>query len=154
MLSDTEKCALFVGDMIFSRFLKGFPVVTDRWAIASGKVIANLVRHKLDARMRTQLAHDVDAICHALFRQPLVQRNTQRKCDIGVWHEGAILNARGRQEARRLAPDLATARLGKTVEVPPLQKVGDVSVRLWTNLDIGKARNVLAGIKPGRKKKS
>jgi hypothetical protein len=42
----------------------------------------------------------------------------------------------------------------KTVDVPPVQKVGGVSVRLWTNRDIERARKFLAGIKPGRKKKS
>jgi predicted site-specific integrase-resolvase len=40
-----------------------------------------------------------------------------------------------------------------TVAAPPMQKVGGVKVRLWTNRDIEKARKVLAGIKPGRKKK-
>jgi len=34
-----------------------------------------------------------------------------------------------------------------------LQKVGGVSVRLWVARDIEKARKVLAGLKPGRKKK-
>jgi hypothetical protein len=41
----------------------------------------------------------------------------------------------------------------KTVKAPPLQKVGGVSVRLWTTRDIEKARKVLAGIRPGRKKR-
>ena len=41
----------------------------------------------------------------------------------------------------------------KTVEAPPLQSVGGVKVRLWTDRDIEKARKVLAGIKPGRKPK-
>jgi hypothetical protein len=40
----------------------------------------------------------------------------------------------------------------KTVDAPPLVKVGGVTVRLWTNRDIEKARKVLATIKPGRKK--
>jgi hypothetical protein len=39
-----------------------------------------------------------------------------------------------------------------TIKVPPLQKVGGVTVRLWTARDIEKARKVLAGIKPGRRK--
>jgi len=33
-----------------------------------------------------------------------------------------------------------------------LQKIGGVTVRLWTLRDIEKARKVLATIKPGRKK--
>jgi hypothetical protein len=41
----------------------------------------------------------------------------------------------------------------KTVDAPPLQSVGGVTVRLWTSSDIEKARKVLAGIKPGRKPK-
>jgi hypothetical protein len=41
----------------------------------------------------------------------------------------------------------------KTVDAPPLQKIGGVSVRLWTGRDIEKARKILASIKPGRKKK-
>ena len=42
----------------------------------------------------------------------------------------------------------------KTFPAPPLVKVGGVKVRLWTARDIDRARKVLAGIKPGRKKKS
>jgi hypothetical protein len=42
----------------------------------------------------------------------------------------------------------------KTVNAPPLQKVGGVMVRLWTARDIEKARRVLSGIRPGRKKKA
>jgi len=61
-----------------------------------------------------------------------------------------------REAAKKLGVSLLTLQRhvsAKTVDVPPLQKVG-VSVRLWKNRDIGKARRVLAGIKPGRKKKS
>jgi len=32
--------------------------------------------------------------------------------------------------------------------------IGGGKMRLWTNRDIEKARKVLAGVKPGRKKKS
>lgn len=42
----------------------------------------------------------------------------------------------------------------KTFAVPPLVKVGGVSVRLWTARDIEMARKVLSGVKPGRKKKA
>jgi hypothetical protein len=41
----------------------------------------------------------------------------------------------------------------KTVDTPPLQKVGGVSIRLWSPRDIEKSRRVLAKIRPGRKKK-
>jgi hypothetical protein len=41
-----------------------------------------------------------------------------------------------------------------TIKPPPLLKVGTVKVRLWSNRDIEKVRKVLAGIKPGRKKKA
>ena len=62
-----------------------------------------------------------------------------------------------REAAKKLGVSLLTVQRhvsAKTVDVPPLQKVGGVSVRLWTNRDIEKARKVLAGIRPGRKKKS
>lgn len=42
----------------------------------------------------------------------------------------------------------------KTVDAPPLQRVGGVKVRLWSKRDIEKARKVLAGTRPGRKKKA
>jgi hypothetical protein len=35
-----------------------------------------------------------------------------------------------------------------------MHKIGGVRVRLWSNRDIEKARKVLAGIRPGRKKKA
>jgi hypothetical protein len=41
----------------------------------------------------------------------------------------------------------------KTFPVPPLQRVGGVSVRLWSDRDIEKARKALAKVKKGRKKK-
>jgi hypothetical protein len=41
-----------------------------------------------------------------------------------------------------------------TIDAPALQKVGGVSIRLWTARDIEKAKKVLAGIQPGRKKKA
>jgi len=58
------------------------------------------------------------------------------------------------------AKELGVSRLtlqrhvaSKKVNAPPLQNVGGVRVRLWTARDIEKARKVLAGIRPGRKKK-
>jgi len=48
---------------------------------------------------------------------------------------------------------LAVQRHAKKVKAPPLQRVGGVSVRLWSDRDIEKARKVLSGIRPGRKKK-
>jgi hypothetical protein len=41
----------------------------------------------------------------------------------------------------------------KTFPVPPLQKVGGVSVLLWSDRDIERARKALAKVKRGRKKK-
>ena len=40
-----------------------------------------------------------------------------------------------------------------TFPVPPLAKVGGISVRLWSASDIARARKALARIKPGRKPK-
>jgi hypothetical protein len=62
-----------------------------------------------------------------------------------------------RDAAKKLGVTILTLQRhvsAKTVDAPALQKVGGVSVRLWTNRDIEKARKVLAGIKPGRKKKA
>jgi hypothetical protein len=61
-----------------------------------------------------------------------------------------------REAARKLRVALITLQrhvTAKTVKAPPLQKIGGVRVRLWTARDIEKARKVLAGIRPGRKKK-
>ena len=41
----------------------------------------------------------------------------------------------------------------KTVDAPPVKKVGGVNMRLWTARDIQRAGRILAGVKPGRKKK-
>jgi hypothetical protein len=60
-----------------------------------------------------------------------------------------------RQAAEKLGCTLLTLQRhvsAKTVKAPPLQKIGGVSVRLWTNPDLEKARKVLVGIRPGRKK--
>jgi hypothetical protein len=62
-----------------------------------------------------------------------------------------------REAAKRLGVTILTLQrhvTAKTVKAPPLAKVGGVSVRLWTTRDIENARKVLAGIKPGRKKKA
>jgi hypothetical protein len=61
-----------------------------------------------------------------------------------------------RDAAKKLRVTLKTLQRhvkAKTVDAPPLQKVGGVTVRLWTERDIEKARRVLAGTKPGRKRK-
>ena len=61
-----------------------------------------------------------------------------------------------RDAAKKLGVALLTLQRhvsAGTVVAPPLQKVGGVSVRLWTARDIEKARKVLANVKPGRKKK-
>jgi transposase len=61
-----------------------------------------------------------------------------------------------REAAKKLGVTILTLQRhvsAKTVDAPPLQKVGGVSVRLWAKRDIEKARKILAGIKPGRTKK-
>jgi hypothetical protein len=60
-----------------------------------------------------------------------------------------------REAADKLGVALLTLQRhvsAKTVDAPALVKVGGVTVRLWTNRDIERARKVLATIKPGRKK--
>jgi transposase len=62
-----------------------------------------------------------------------------------------------RDAAKKIGVHLLTLQRhvsAKTVDAPPLQKVGGVTVRLWSARDIEKARKVLAGIRPGRKKKA
>ncbi len=61
-----------------------------------------------------------------------------------------------REAANELGVTLLTLQRhvsAKTVDAPPLQKVGGVTVRLWSARDIENARIILADIKPGRKKK-
>ena len=61
-----------------------------------------------------------------------------------------------REAAKKLGVTILTLQRhvsAKTVDAPPLQKVYGVTVRLWTARDIEKARKILAGIRPGRKKK-
>jgi hypothetical protein len=62
-----------------------------------------------------------------------------------------------RDAAKKLGVALLTLQRhvsARTVDAPPLQKVGGVTVRLWTARDIEKARKILASIKPGRKKQA
>jgi predicted site-specific integrase-resolvase len=62
-----------------------------------------------------------------------------------------------REAAKKLGVTILTLQRhvsAGTVDAPPLQRVGGVKVRLWKERDIEKARKVLAGIRPGRKKKS
>jgi hypothetical protein len=62
-----------------------------------------------------------------------------------------------RDAAKKLGVTILTLQRhvsANTVKAPPLQKIGGVSVRLWSDRDIEKARKVLAGIRPGRKKKA
>ena len=61
-----------------------------------------------------------------------------------------------REAAQKLGVTLITLQrhiAAETFNVPKLQKVGGVTVRLWTDRDIENARKLLANIKPGRKKK-
>jgi hypothetical protein len=61
-----------------------------------------------------------------------------------------------REAAKQLGRTLLTIQrhiAAGTISAPPLVEVGTVKIRLWSDRDIEKARKVLAGIKPGRKKK-
>jgi hypothetical protein len=62
-----------------------------------------------------------------------------------------------REAAKKLGVHILTLQRhvsAKTIEAPPLQKVGGVSVRFWSHRDIAKARKVLKATRPGRKKKA
>jgi hypothetical protein len=62
-----------------------------------------------------------------------------------------------REAAKKLGVTLVTLQRHvskRTIRVPPLQKVGGVTVRLWSKQDIQNARRVFANIKPGRKPKA
>jgi hypothetical protein len=62
-----------------------------------------------------------------------------------------------RQAAHKLGVTILTMQrhiAAKTVDAPPVKKVGGVSMRLWTARDIAKARKVLQATRPGRKKKA
>jgi len=61
-----------------------------------------------------------------------------------------------REAAKKLGRTLVTLQrhiAAGTIEPPPVVEVGTIKVRLWSDRDIEKARKVLAGVKPGRKKK-
>ena len=61
-----------------------------------------------------------------------------------------------REAAKKLGRTLVTVQrhiAAGTIEAPPVVEVGTVKLRLWTARDIEKVRKVLAGVKPGRKKK-
>lgn len=75
------------------------------------------------------------------------------ECDIGLYMKGQFST---REAAEKLGVTILTLQRhvsAKTVEAPPLAKVGGITVRLWSKGEIEKARKVLARIKPGRKKK-
>jgi hypothetical protein len=79
--------------------------------------------------------------------------HVQAERDIGLYMKKQFST---REAASKLDVTILTLQRhvsAKTVPAPALQKVGGVSVRLWTARDIEKARKVLAGIRPGRKKK-
>jgi len=62
-----------------------------------------------------------------------------------------------REAAQKLGRTLVTLQrhiAAGTIKPPPVVEVGSVRVRLWSARDIEKARNVLAGVRPGRKKKA
>jgi hypothetical protein len=62
-----------------------------------------------------------------------------------------------REAAKKLGRTLITLQrhiAAGTIKPPPVVEVGTVRVRLWSARDIEKARKVLAGVRPGRKKKN
>ncbi len=62
-----------------------------------------------------------------------------------------------RAAAKKLGVTLLTLQRhvkAQTIEAPALQIVNGKAVRLWSAREIEKARKVLAGTKPGRKKKA
>jgi len=59
-----------------------------------------------------------------------------------------------REAAKRLGVSMATINryiLAETFPVPPLTKVGGVTVRLWTEKDIAKAQAIVCGFTDGRR---
>ena len=61
-----------------------------------------------------------------------------------------------REAAAKLGINLVTLQrhiAAKTIQAPPLRKVGGVTIRLWTAQDVESARITLATIKLGRKPK-
>jgi hypothetical protein len=61
-----------------------------------------------------------------------------------------------REAAKKLGRSLDTIQrhiAAGTIKGPPLLTLGPLQVRLWSDSDIQKVRKILAGIKPGRKKK-
>jgi hypothetical protein len=73
--------------------------------------------------------------------------------DIGLCMKDGLST---RDAAKKLGVTLLTLQRhvsAKTVEAPPLQKVGGVTVRLWSARDIAKARKVIKATRPGRKRK-
>jgi hypothetical protein len=62
-----------------------------------------------------------------------------------------------RDAAKKLGKSLMTVQrniANGNIDAPPLVAVGGVTVRLWSDRDIEKARKALAGIKLGRKPKA
>jgi len=61
-----------------------------------------------------------------------------------------------REAAKKMGVALITLQkhvAKETFPVPPLVNVHGVTVRLWSDQDIARARKVLATVKPGRKKR-
>jgi hypothetical protein len=62
-----------------------------------------------------------------------------------------------REAAKKIGRSLASIQrliAAGTIDAPPVVEVATQRVRLWSARDVEKARKVLAGIKPGRKKKA
>lgn len=59
-----------------------------------------------------------------------------------------------REAAKKLGVSMATINryiAADAIPLPPLTRVGGVTVRLWNDRDIAKARAVLSGLKDGRR---
>jgi len=67
-----------------------------------------------------------------------------------------VKNLSTREAASKLGVAILTLQrhiAAKTIDAPPVKKVGGVNMRLWTASDVAKARKVLQATRPGRKKK-
>jgi hypothetical protein len=74
--------------------------------------------------------------------------------DIGLYMKEQLST---REVAKKLGVTILTLQRhikAKTIQAPPVQKIGAVSMRLWSTRDIEVAGKVLAGTRPGRKKKA
>ena len=89
----------------------------------------------------------------------ITHRNMHRILHQESWYIGVDM---GREYSTREAAEklgIAWITLKKhvakgTFRVPPMANVHGVPVRLWNDADLARVKKALAGIKPGRKKRS